>query len=189
MTFDTAVASTTWFPVVTLILGAVLKSLADWLTNLWASKREREARNQQRRDALLLKRAEFQRATLIELQDELGKYGRLCGQFYLKDATLYREKGSWGQPHTTDEIGEALRVSTGALQRLRVRVHDQSVRQQTATLIDVSGQIIFASHEAAAIDALQRMMEIAANINEAVGTALRALDEIEDSTLVSRPTK
>jgi hypothetical protein len=58
----------TWFPVVTLIVGAVGKGFGDFLNDKRKTKAEKEARHEQRLDALRLRRVEFQRSTLLDLQ-------------------------------------------------------------------------------------------------------------------------
>src|SRR5215831_5411276 len=70
----------TWFPVVTLITGVMLKAVFDMMTDRRTALREREARRDQRRDALRLKRVEFQRATLMSVLTELARLGYIGQQ-------------------------------------------------------------------------------------------------------------
>lgn len=50
---DFNISSQTWFPVVTLVLGLVLKGAFDALTDRRTRERERKARREQRRDAIV----------------------------------------------------------------------------------------------------------------------------------------
>jgi hypothetical protein len=58
-----------WFPVVTLVAGAVLGYLADFL-------RETKADSRQRKQA----RRDFDRQTLIDFQDALANLARATGR-------------------------------------------------------------------------------------------------------------
>jgi hypothetical protein len=71
MADPTPIASASWFPVLTLLLGFVTASISDWLRDRRAGLREREARETGRREQLFQRRTTFQRQTLLELQEEV----------------------------------------------------------------------------------------------------------------------
>jgi len=77
----TDVSNTTvvWFPVVTLILGFAIGFISDWIKNRRESDREREARREARRERLSDQRRNFQRETLLALQEAVQDLARATG--------------------------------------------------------------------------------------------------------------
>lgn len=68
------------FPVITLIVGVVLKGIFDAITDGRAERREKDARRALRLDAFRQRRDEFQRATLLELQEVVARLVRFAGR-------------------------------------------------------------------------------------------------------------
>ena len=80
---DTTASATGWFPVFTLLLGATIALISGVITSLLqhrlTSQRERETRRELRRDQLAERRADFQRETLIQLQEATTDLSRAVG--------------------------------------------------------------------------------------------------------------
>ncbi|MDI6835818.1 MAG: hypothetical protein QMD99_08900 [Rhizobiaceae bacterium] len=80
------IPSDVWFPVVTLIIGSVLKGLYDLMADQRVERREKAARLEMRHDAQMLRKTEFQRKTILELQEEVAKLARATGQMNHADS-------------------------------------------------------------------------------------------------------
>jgi hypothetical protein len=172
----------TWFPVVTLIIGVVLKAVFDMLTDRRTALREREARQDQRRDALRLKRVEFQRATLLELQEAISQLARFAGQAHHQDLLAYRGSGAWRKRPLTEEVNQGFLTAQTSVGRLRVRVGDQRVRQLAELLSTVCTNAVLSANEGASEHALRDMMAVLTDLQEQIGAILRNLDDDEDRT-------
>jgi hypothetical protein len=60
-------ATASWFPVVTLVGGYVLKSITDFVQHKWNVEKDRAERDAKRRDQRFKRRVTFQRETLLVL--------------------------------------------------------------------------------------------------------------------------
>lgn len=65
-----------WFPVFMLLLGAAITVLIGAIENRRTLRRDREAREDARREKLLEHRNEFQRDSLVQLQEAMFELGR-----------------------------------------------------------------------------------------------------------------
>ena len=122
------IPSQSWFPVATFVGGAALKTLSDALTHWWTLKRERESRREQRLDAIRLKRVEFQRATLLELQEVVQRRSRLTAQEIFQDIVAHKNGGAWKKQLLTEEVNDGHLQARANLERLRVRVRNEAIR-------------------------------------------------------------
>jgi hypothetical protein len=172
----------TWFPVVTLIIGAVLKAVFDMMTDRRTALRDREARRDQRRDALRLKRVEFQRATLLELQEAISQLARFAGQAQHHDLLAYRGSGAWQKQPLTEEVNQGFLSAQTSVGRLRVRVRDPRVRQLAERLSTECTNVVLSTNEGASEHALRDVMSALADLQEQIGAILRNLDDDEDRT-------
>jgi hypothetical protein len=171
----------TWFPVVTLIIGAVLKAVFDMMTDRRTARREREARQDQRRDALRLKRVEFQRATLLELQEAISQLARFTAQAHDQDVSAYRGSGAWRKQLLTEEVNQGFLSAQTSLGGLRVRVRDQQVRQLAELLSTACTNVVLSTNEAASEHGLFRqVMPALTDLQEQIGAILRNLDDDEE---------
>lgn len=172
--------SAVWFPVVTLIVGAALKGLFDALTDRRALHREREARREQRLDAIRLRRTQFERETLLELQDVVLKLARHTGRGNYEDVVAHHKSGNWRKALLSDEVNKGSQEAQASLNRLRVRVRDEEIRRLAATFSETCAQVFMSSSKEAADEALARMSNQFIELQERVGDVLRSLDEYED---------
>jgi hypothetical protein len=171
----------TWFPVVTLIIGLVLKAVFDMTTDWRTASREREARQDQRRDAFRRTHIEFQRATLLELQEAIQQLARCTGQAHQEDVLASRAAGAWKKQPLTKEVNEDFLRARTSIILLRVRVRDEEIRRLAELFSSACNATIFSETEGAAHDALQlRVIPAVTDLHERIGTILRSLDDDED---------
>lgn len=171
------------FPVVTLVLGAVLKGLFDWLSENRSERRRREERQEQRADTRQLKHLEFQQTALLELQDVITRLGRLVGAAHYQDIKNLRETGRWHGAHLTEEVNLGLLTEQQSFNKLRVRIRDREVRE-LAKLFSLAGTTSTqAGDEATAKAAMLEMAHHFETLNERIGELLRNLAQDEETLL------
>ncbi|MBL6946981.1 MAG: hypothetical protein ISR47_10105 [Rhodospirillales bacterium] len=174
------IPSQTWFPVVTLIIGLALKAIFDALTDRRTFRREREARKEQRLDTIRQTRVEFQRATLLELQNTVSQLARFIGQTHHQDTMAYLESGVWQKQLLTEEVNIGILHANTSLRELRVRVRDEDVRRISKDFSSKCTSVALSPNETDAKNAFSRLTVIADELSERVGVVLRSLDDDED---------
>jgi hypothetical protein len=174
------ISPTIWFPVVTLIIGAVLKAIFDALTDRRAARREREARQEQRRDAFHLRLIEFQRSTLLELQEVASQLARFTGQAQHQDEMAYRASGTWGKQPLTDEVDQGFLKAQTDINRLRVRVRDPNIRQLAQQFFEACVEVSISKTKADSERAFHQVSTTLIELHEHIGATLSNLDSDED---------
>lgn len=174
------VPSETWFPVITLIIGALLKGTFDALTDRRIEKRERAARRERRLDEIQLRRANFQRATLLELQEAISQLARFTGKSHHLDVVAHRKTGKWQKQYLPEDLGEGLLVANTNVSRLRVRVRDEEIRRLAESFSKNCADIAVSGGEAVAEKTLRQMGSVLVELHERIGLVLRNLDDDED---------
>ncbi|MBF6990779.1 hypothetical protein [Cupriavidus sp. IK-TO18] len=164
-----------WFPVLTLILGALLKGAGDWATDSRKDKREAGARNAERR----IKRNELQRATLLELQEMAARLGRFAGRAHHEDAMAVRRGGTWGKSLLGNEVSEGLRSASADVIKLSVRVRDGDIRELASRFVGQCAAASMAKSESESERKLNEAIDTDNVLNERIGKVLRALDDDE----------
>ncbi len=168
-----------WFPVVTLIVGLVLKGLFDFFTERRATKREREARSEERRQTALLKHVEFQRETLLTLQDATAKFMGFFGTAYLHDRAAFLQGASWGQALLPKDVDQGFHAAEVDVNRLRVRISDDKVREMSLALKTAAKNALTAGDMNSADALMSEAAKISISLNERIGELLRNLHAAE----------
>ena len=172
-----------WFPVVTLVVGALLKGIFDMLSDRRSHRREREARYEQRRDALALRRAEFQRETLLKLQDVISQMTRLTGRINHEDVMAFRQSGAWRQNRLPEDVNQGYLEATMQMGQLRVRVRDDSIRELAAHFSSTCAGVGMATSEDESRALIDEIVSVRDQLVERLGAVLRSLDDGEDQIL------
>lgn len=171
-------ASTTgWFPVFTLVLGFAASSINEWLRDSRAARREREARNLERREQLRAKRASFETETLLELQEAVARLVRASGAAHHLDTMAEKSTGTWGRNLLPDSLDEEYRASQARTSILTVRVRDDVTRELVAALRDASSKVAVARNRQDAVTHMQEMSKLLDSLNERIGQVFRALGD------------
>jgi hypothetical protein len=173
----------TWFPVVTLILGAVAKGIGDRVSDARKTKAEKVARQEQRLDAIHLRRAEFQRSTLLDLQTAMQKLARATGKASHDDLMAFRETGEWGRNQISEEANTGALEGHASINILRVRVNDHHIRTIAGNFSSACSRHVFCKSEAESDACMKEMSKHMTELNERIGEVLRTLDELEDKAL------
>jgi hypothetical protein len=120
-------------------------------------------------------RAEFQRATLLELQETLHDLGRAAAQIAHADMMEHRRTGApIGRNLLGDELGEGARLAHPRVAILVLRVSDDAVRESVTRVTELSAH--FALERIEAEDTALRLQLVDANetANQAIRRALAA---------------
>jgi hypothetical protein len=176
----------TWFPVITLIFGAVLKSIGDHFSDKRKTKAEKEARHEQRLDAIQLRRMEFQRSTLLDLQSAMQKLARATGKSHHEDLMAFRRTQKWGANGYSDEASTTSLENQAAINLLHVRVNDPNIREVASKFTNACARHVTCESKSDSDACMEEMSKHMKELNERIGEALRSLDNSEDKALQKR---
>ena len=148
------------------IIGYALRIAEGWLQERRAAGRDREAR-----------RREFQRDTLIELQDVMADVVRAVGAAHHEDSTAFKKTGKWGETLLSKEVDDLDFQSRRRMGILRERVLDDELRQAVDELsaAAVATTVPIPRSEDDAVDKLLALAEVQERANRRLGVILRAL--------------
>lgn len=163
----------TWFPVLTLVLGAVLKGLGDVVIEGRKARAEREARAEERKDAAAARWAQFQREALLELQDAAQALARATGRAHHDDTMAYRHTGVWGKNKVSPEANDGALDGHTKLAKFLVRVDDEEVRRLARDLSTACASHAISKSEADAQHVMGQGIELSAQLHERIGELLR----------------
>lgn len=172
-----------WFPVVTLVIGIVLKGFYDSIADRRIARREKESRIETRRDAQLLRKAEFQRETILELQEQIARLTRATGKMHYADIMEFRKTGVWGKGQFPDEANENAFEATTQISLLRVRIDDEGVRETARKFLGACAVVALARSEDEAETRFMFVTGMVEGLSEQIGDVLRNLERIEESGL------
>ncbi len=151
---ETTISATAgWFPaftaLVAFVTGAILESLRDRRTSKREREaaeatraREREAREAARRGQRFERRTNFQRQTLLDLQEAVMKVVRVTGEMNQQDEMAFRATGEWQKEKFGEEVSNRAYAANRETLMFGVRVRDESVRNLVNELRDVSTSVM-----------------------------------------------
>jgi hypothetical protein len=177
------ITTSSWFPVLTLLLGYATKSLTDWLEHRRNTRREREAREAVRRDQLFERRTSFQRQTLLDLQEASMQLARSVGAIHHQDKMAYRSTGKWSKQLLGDELSEGNRLAQARTGLLGARVRDDTIRELIDKLKTYSAEVINSPTPEDSERAESSMTVVFDELNQRIGEVLRKLDDAEQMEL------
>jgi hypothetical protein len=168
-----------WFPVLTLVIGYGLKSISELVQHRRAASRERDARVAQSQIQLAERRSDFQRETLLNLQEACMQLARATGAAQHQDAVAYRATRQWQIQLLSNELDESCRAAQGRTGLLAVRVRDNEVRELVASLKQCAAAITLAMSWEDSNRDMQAMVSTQERLNQRIGELLRRLDDEE----------
>ncbi|QKC91025.1 hypothetical protein EB230_23415 [Mesorhizobium sp. NZP2234] len=174
------IAPEVWFPIITLGVGAGITALSQKISDTRQLTREREARREQRRETISLRRVEFQRATLLELQERLLDLGRMVTRAQLEDFRALETSGKWRLGKLSEEVNEGCRLAQASVTRLLERVRDDQVRALASSFSEICVSVTLARSKADSDSYYNKMLHTSGELNARLGVVLRSLDDDED---------
>jgi len=177
------VSSDVWLPILSLVLGYAFALLTEAFRDGRQRQREeaartadRQAAREAKREELEQRHREFQRQTLLKLQEALHDLGRVYGEEHHADVMHGRKQGSW-RPRAI--LGEELNLRAAATERrvniLASRVDDEGVRALAARMREAGSRLTFANSEDESFALLQSSIEPFGPLNDRIGEILRRL--------------
>ncbi|MCP1649407.1 hypothetical protein [Pseudomonas nitroreducens] len=176
-----SISPATWFPVVTLVLGLLLKAVFDSLSERRKAAVDREARLEKRKEVILLQRIEQQRKYLEALQETAADLARCCGMVNLHDSISSRKGVQWGKSSIDESVNEKFRVCQRQTTIYSVRVEAEKVRQKADELSSKATKVCMANSEDESNHNLYLMGIAYAELNALIGETLRTLESDEQA--------
>ena len=180
---ESGITAATLLPVITLVIGAVLTALFQYFSDLRSDQREANSRREQRRDAAKLRRIEFQRATLLGLQDRVAELIRAYGKGHVADEAMFKQTGRWRTHLYPEGVSNEIFDVQREVTKLYVRVRDESVRRDVSTVIEAGVRAGLANDRDTAEREIMSAGTVTGRINQRIGELLRTLDDEEDALI------
>jgi len=177
---------TSFVPALSAFGGFLLAALAEYLRDRRTREREREARADARRLQLFQRRSEFQRETLLNLQDAVFALSRAGGRVHHLDEMEFRKTGVWGGNHLPEDLNEEARLAAVKVSAFMVRVRDENVRELTKTFRDHATRLGVCRSREEGRQAAEAMGETIPLLHERIGLVLRKLDDDDESIALKR---
>jgi hypothetical protein len=177
-------ATTGWFPVLfpvfTLLLGFAIKFVSDWVQHKRDLERDRETRKEARHDLLAERRTDFQRQTLLDLQEAVQDIARAAGAVHVEDARAYKQTGQWQKQRIPEELDQQILLANRRVMLLNVRVRDAELRQLVEKVAVACSHSEHLSKDSSMV-AIGAVGLVLIQVHERIGTLLRTLDDEEAS--------
>jgi hypothetical protein len=179
-------AITGWFTLFAGLGGAAVVGLFGWLGRKGdrdAAERQRKADAAERREETRTsheqdrtdQRDQFQRETLLELQEVLHDLGRAYGREYHQDAMTARAASKWDPRQLDADISDKNFQAEQRTSILVARVGDERVRDAVREMREAGSRLSFAGSEAESGALILRSREAFDRANERIGELLRQL--------------
>ena len=175
-----AISPSVWFPVVTLVIGVLLKALFDAWTENRRSALDKLLRVEKRKEIILLQRIDLQRKALGDLQIALTDMMRGTAVTHLADVKSLGQTGEWGAIQPSD-VGDASRAAFREVTIMKVRVRDERVRSLVDEIASLCSAVGYAQTFEEAEEAFFLAGSLYTGVNEAIGESLRALENDEQA--------
>lgn len=173
-----------WLAIATGGIGIVGGLGVEGLRGRLELKKLRESGAQEQRRLRDERRDDFQRETLVSMQDAYVALAGQAARVYLADQEEYREVGTWGRRRLPEDIGGESSLDVGRnYNRLAARVLDDQLRELLYAFKDVCNRLDMpampgrlddaarATAEAAAVE----MASLTAQVDATLGVAIRQL--------------
>src|ERR1017187_2612874 len=171
-----------WLPLITAFIGFATGGFTEWMRDRRAYTREKEARDVARRDAQLERHNEFQRSTLLELQDEVSKFLNAGFEVFIAIKLAKKDDEKWSDTTYPGQYSVAYTAARIAADILNVRVQDERIRVQYKELRSKLGGMVWAKTEREATIAREESRKCFSQLNECIGEVIRGLDRAEISS-------
>ena len=165
-----------WMPVATLVGGYGLKMFQDIVNERRSARHDREKREWEWRRARSERRNEFQRQTLLDLQDVHMDMQRAIGTVYLWDMGAFKRTGKWERTLLPEKDSNAHRLTQVRLAMLCVRAQDETLREMVGRVTRISNAMVFARSGDECERLANEAVDVGTKVNERIGVLVRELD-------------
>ena len=128
------------------LVGALTSIGTTWLSTRTSYKIQSAKQAEERAE----RAKEFQRETLLMLQEAIHDALRLNARAHIEDSERFKATGDWSRGSLSDEVNEGFRLARRRVAILIERVSDESLRSDVKSLMRVSAEGVLAQskHEA-----------------------------------------
>lgn len=155
--------------VIGAIVGALASIITTWLTNRHTAALQRQQTSDERKE----RHRDFQRETLIALQDAMHEYLRMITSAYFEDLKAFARGADWGRTQISEEISDGCMLTARRAVILIERIENDELRSKLKTLHKSLSELamIYSKDEAEA--KLAQATKQALQVFEDMGTELR----------------
>jgi hypothetical protein len=174
-------------PVITLFIGFLTSSLLEFWRDKRAVSREKEARAENFKIEVHLRRIEFQRKNLLELQDSLADLARMitrCKLHYDLNDSSDKEYGGVDLP---DDINIGLFEAQRETAKLIVRIHDSKITNLVDEIKDKCASVGLADSRLEASLTIVKLYDLYDGVSKRIGQVYKQLDNVENDLVESNP--
>jgi hypothetical protein len=164
-----------WLPIVTLVLGYAGSLATEAVRDKRQESREERAHTRSRLEVQVDRRADFQRDTLLRLQDALARLARAGGAIHSHDVIASREAGRWKATLLPDDLSHDVFRATVDTNLMVVRVEDSVLRDLVLQTRNPATLISLATSEEESVARMDAMAAAFEKANERLGLLLREL--------------
>jgi hypothetical protein len=151
-----------------VVLGAVVTGFVTLRQAELATQREREARQALREQERQDRRDNFQRETLLALQDVLSELHTAVGREQDRMLTAEAEQGAWPVKPVELPLPEDFMKAHREITKLRARVFDQELRDLMRDIRDGSTQILIAHDRETSMLHVRRVDKLVGRLHDRV---------------------
>jgi hypothetical protein len=163
-----------WVPVVNAAVVGLLAILGIVVSQIWTSRRDRNAKLLEIEDRRQNQRMDFQRKTLLRLQVALRKFARAEGVAWHHTEMEHRKTGNWGV-RLPDEMNQDTYDTLSRVLLLSNRVIDDELRGLIDRLTHSAFESMMTRTKDAAEPHWDRFHEELDEANDRLGKLLREL--------------
>ncbi|HLQ14433.1 MAG TPA: hypothetical protein VK256_01055 [Candidatus Eisenbacteria bacterium] len=153
----------------TAVLSGGLGLLGGILIEHLRTRRDRAARTESRQD----QKDDFQRQTLLDLQEAVARFGRAVGRAHHQDIMAHRESGKWGRSLLGDDLDQEYVASQVHLQLLRERARDDELRRLATRFQNLGVLVTMSQSKDQATSRMDDWIECLGNLQDRLGMVLR----------------
>ena len=181
--FDAPAAGSTnvpWLaPTLTAFGGFVFGVLAEWLRDARAYSRERETKATARNEARIDRRRDFQRQSLLDLQDAICEMVAGVRQVYVEEVAQMLGGREWSKVAASAETSTKAMNSRDRVIKLRARIRDDQTHKLTGDALVAIARLLAAPSDEVAKTNLGEVEGCLRIACERIGAVLKILDEAE----------
>lgn len=155
------------------IVGAIVGASASILTTIINGRKSTQLQKERDNFDRLERYREFQRNTLLELQDSLSQNLRLIGRAHLEDLASYRQNDGVRSNLLSAELDQDIMLSNRKNAILTERISDDELRNNLKKLRQNMNDVLFAKSENESRNKLQIVSSCFEKLMEELGVVLR----------------
>jgi hypothetical protein len=164
-------------PIITVSIGFAFGILTEWFRDARAYRREREARSDARAETKAEQRRDFQRQSLIALQDAICELIADLRLHVGEKSAVVLEGKDWNEAVASKEVAIKSMISRDRVVTLRARVSDDLTRRLTQAVLVACASTVRAKSKEGVFEGLEKMKEGLEGVSERIGIMLRTLDD------------